>query len=234
MKAARRIGSSLHLGRVPTGVVRAQHTCPAGHVHQAAQQQANFVRRLTPAAIPSTHISSQRSSSSTSTSRRLLPAVQRSSERLLQHRHSVRCYSTPNLTLPSEAIQHISWLQDIQVWCPDHLDTSSSSSKSSSSSSGYSPVSVDSSSDSSSSTNGSSGSSSSTAAAVYHPLRFQQLAEAQLRDPSSTFDAIIVLAGGLTADGGLPEWVHRRMDVARDLHLLQGRRPSIVCSGEVR
>jgi hypothetical protein len=40
-----------------------------------------------------------------------------------------------------------------------------------------------------------------------------------------------VLAGGLTPDGGLPEWVHRRMDVARDLHIMQGRRPPIICSG---
>jgi hypothetical protein len=240
MKAARRLGSSLHLGRVPSSAVCAVHTCPRV-LHQAAQQQAHFVSRLLPAATPSSHISSRRSSSSSSSSssRHLLPGVQQSSELLLQHRHGVRCYSTPNLTPPSEPVQTISWLQDIQVWCPDPLGTGSSSSTSSSSSgssSGYSPVGLDSSSDSnsSSSMNGSSGSSSSTAAAVYHPQRFQQLVEAQLRDPSSTFDAVIVLAGGLTADGGLPEWVHRRMDVARDLHLLQGRRPPIVCSGEVK
>jgi hypothetical protein len=71
---------------------------------------------------------------------------------------------------------------------------------------------------------------------VYWPPRFKQVSEAQLvsADPASSFDAIIVLAGGLTPDGGLPEWVCRRMDVARDLHLLQGRRPPIVCSGGLR
>ncbi|WIA12187.1 hypothetical protein OEZ85_012258 [Tetradesmus obliquus] len=45
------------------------------------------------------------------------------------------------------------------------------------------------------------------------------------------FDAIVVLAGGLLPDGGLPVWAARRLDVARDLHMLLDRQPPILCSG---
>lgn len=33
-------------------------------------------------------------------------------------------------------------------------------------------------------------------------------------------DGVMVLAGGLKRNGGLPEWVHRRLDLARDAHHL--------------
>lgn len=44
-------------------------------------------------------------------------------------------------------------------------------------------------------------------------------------------DAIMVLAGGLLRDGGLPLWVARRLDVAHGLHVLQQHRPPVVCLG---
>jgi hypothetical protein len=50
--------------------------------------------------------------------------------------------------------------------------------------------------------------------------------------PTTGFEAIVVLAGGLTPDGGLPEWVTRRLDAACDLHMLQPSRPTILCLGE--
>ena len=146
-----------------------------------------------------------------------------SSSSVLQPCRSVRCFSTPGLNPPSGPVQHISWLQDVQAWCPEPLASTSSNGSSTTSSNS-------SSSSNDGSSNGSKG--SSTSAAAYRPPRFKQLSEAELQDPANTFDAIIVLAGGLTPDGGLPEWVNRRMDVARDLHLLQGRRPPILCSGE--
>jgi hypothetical protein len=48
---------------------------------------------------------------------------------------------------------------------------------------------------------------------------------------SMHFDVIVVLAGGLLPDGGLPSWAERRLDVGRDLHMMLGRRPPILCSG---
>jgi hypothetical protein len=148
-----------------------------------------------------------------------------SSSSVLHPCRSVRCFSTPGLNPPSGPVQHISWLQDVQAWCPEPLaSTSSNGSRTSSSNSNSSSSNND------GSSNGSKG--SNTSAAAYRPPRFKQLSESDLQDPANTFDAIIVLAGGLTPDGGLPEWVNRRMDVARDLHLLQGRRPPILCCGE--
>lgn len=44
-------------------------------------------------------------------------------------------------------------------------------------------------------------------------------------------DAVIMLAGGLLPDGGLPEWVTRRLDTAYDIHLLQQRRCPILMLG---
>lgn len=44
-------------------------------------------------------------------------------------------------------------------------------------------------------------------------------------------DAIIILAGGLTAEGGLPPWVVNRLDRAAELHASQGGRGYVVCSG---
>jgi hypothetical protein len=50
--------------------------------------------------------------------------------------------------------------------------------------------------------------------------------------PAAPLDAVVVLAGVLTPDGGLPEWVTRRLDAACDLHAQQGSRPPILCLGE--
>lgn len=115
-------------------------------------------------------------------------------------RRSVRCFSTPGLQPPSNS-HSISWLQDVQVLLPEPLTATPTDSSSSSSAS-----------------NGNGNSSSSS----YRPPKFKQLSEAQLSLDAGTsssssgsgggsgaFDAIIVLAGGLTPDGGLPEWVHR-------------------------
>ncbi|KAF5828380.1 DUF218 domain-containing protein [Dunaliella salina] len=44
-------------------------------------------------------------------------------------------------------------------------------------------------------------------------------------------DAIIVLGGGLSADGDLPLWVKRRLDLAHSLYSCQIQRPPILCSG---
>lgn len=45
-------------------------------------------------------------------------------------------------------------------------------------------------------------------------------------------DAIIVLAGGLHDDGGLPPWVHRRLDLAAGLAAAQhSARCALLCSG---
>jgi len=145
-----------------------------------------------------------------------------------QQTRGVRCYSTPGLSPPSGAPQHISWLQEVQVWCPSAPATTDSLSNTSSGSNGSSTNNS-----TSSSYSGSSNGSSSGSTSGYHEPRFKRISEADLQQRSSSFDAIVVLAGGLTLDGGLPEWVHRRMDVARDLHILQGRRPAIVCAGEL-
>jgi hypothetical protein len=48
----------------------------------------------------------------------------------------------------------------------------------------------------------------------------------------SLYAALLLWAGGLTPDGGLPEWVHRRLDAAMDLHMLQNQIPPILCVGE--
>jgi hypothetical protein len=62
----------------------------------------------------------------------------------------------------------------------------------------------------------------------------QDFAVLQAADlPNMQFDAIVVLAGGLLPDGGLPVWAERRLDLGRDLHMMLGRRPPILCSGEV-
>jgi hypothetical protein len=47
-------------------------------------------------------------------------------------------------------------------------------------------------------------------------------------------DAVVMLAGGLLPDGGLPEWVTRRLDTAYDVHLLQQRRCPILLLGARR
>ena len=47
--------------------------------------------------------------------------------------------------------------------------------------------------------------------------------------PLSDVDAVIVLAGGLTADGGLPPWVEARLDAAAAVHA--ALRVPILCSG---
>lgn len=239
MKAARSISNSFKQHRMPAalGPLQAQ---PAGgkqaslYTSQAARQGRQLASRAAASALCTTHSSLRCSSSS---QKGLLSSLQNSTSSSLQHcSRIVKCYSTPNPTPPGGPVKQISWLHDVQVWCPDSQAPQSSSSSSSSAAS--SPDSIGSSSNSTDSTlssssraaNGTSN-GSSTAIAVYSPPHFQQLPEAQLQDPSSTFDAIIVLAGGLTLDGGLPEWVHRRMDVARDLHMMQGRKPAIVCSG---
>lgn len=77
--------------------------------------------------------------------------------------------------------------------------------------------------------NGSNGSSASNGTRLQP--QYQALTEADLAGAAGDVDAIMVLAGGLKRDGSLPEWVHRRLDVARGLHLLRGRRPPIVCLG---
>ncbi|CAL8461631.1 g1162 [Coccomyxa elongata] len=55
-------------------------------------------------------------------------------------------------------------------------------------------------------------------------------------DPDSSlvrndYDAIIVLAGGLTPDGGLPEWVTRRLDAGADIQRQQGKQCPVLCLG---
>lgn len=76
--------------------------------------------------------------------------------------------------------------------------------------------------------NNNNGSSSSS---TWQAPQYEQLPPGQLN--TLQLDAIFVLAGGLLPDGGLPEWVHRRLDLARELHLQQHRRPPIVCLGEL-
>lgn len=239
MKAARSLSTSFKKHRMPAalGSLQAQ---PAGckpmlaslYIPKAARQGRQLASRVATSALCSTHDSLPCSSSS---HRGLLSSLNSSSSSSLQHCRSVRCYSTPSPTPPGGPVKQISWLHDVQLWCPDPQATQSSSSSSAGSSAdsmGSSSNSTDSSLSSSSRAANGTNNGSSTATAVYSPPQFQQLPAAQLQDPSSRFDAIIVLAGGLTLDGGLPEWVHRRMDVARDLHMLQGRKPAIVCSGE--
>ncbi|CAL5218988.1 g743 [Coccomyxa viridis] len=45
------------------------------------------------------------------------------------------------------------------------------------------------------------------------------------------YDAVIALAGGLTPQGGLPEWVTRRLDAAAEIYHLQGRACPVLCLG---
>lgn len=66
---------------------------------------------------------------------------------------------------------------------------------------------------------GSSTSSSISGAAAISALR------------SAPVDAVLLLAGGLLPDGGMPEWVCRRLDTAYDVHLLQQRSCPIVLLG---
>jgi hypothetical protein len=47
-------------------------------------------------------------------------------------------------------------------------------------------------------------------------------------------DAVVMLAGGLLPDGGLPEWVTRRLDTAYDVHLLQGRCCPVLLLGALK
>lgn len=39
---------------------------------------------------------------------------------------------------------------------------------------------------------------------------------------NSDYDVIMVLGGGLTFEGGFPEWVHRRLDAALHFYQVQG------------
>lgn len=48
-------------------------------------------------------------------------------------------------------------------------------------------------------------------------------ASAKGHGPVSTYDAIVVLGGGLTDGGGIPPWGLRRLDTAHDLYSKQGR-----------
>ena len=66
--------------------------------------------------------------------------------------------------------------------------------------------------------NGSASSSTNTAAAL------SALAGSEL-------DAVVMLAGGLLPDGGMPDWVSRRLDAAHDVHLLQRRRCPVLMLG---
>lgn len=55
-------------------------------------------------------------------------------------------------------------------------------------------------------------------------------------DPHSSpvrkdYDAVIVLAGGLTPDGGLPDWVTRRLDAGADIQRQQGTHCPVLCLG---
>jgi hypothetical protein len=47
----------------------------------------------------------------------------------------------------------------------------------------------------------------------------------------SELDAVVMLAGGLLPDGGMPDWVARRLDAAHDVHLLQQRRCPVLMLG---
>lgn len=46
------------------------------------------------------------------------------------------------------------------------------------------------------------------------------------------FDAVVMLAGGLLPDGGLPPWVTRRLDTCFDIAALQQRPCPVLCLGE--
>eukprot|EP00879_Flechtneria_rotunda_P024790 GHRR01026303.1.p1 GENE.GHRR01026303.1~~GHRR01026303.1.p1 ORF type:complete len:383 (+),score=104.28 GHRR01026303.1:535-1683(+) len=138
---------------------------------------------------------------------------------------AIMCHSTQQPGSP----QQISWLSQAHQW-PSQMQTSmdhgtplgengNGSSRSAFGSGNYNSNSGS----SSSSSNGYNRHSSETQPG------FAALDATDLHEQH--IDAIMVLAGGLTPHGGLPDWVHRRLDVARDLHLLKDRKPPIICLG---
>lgn len=165
------------------------------------------------------------------------PAVSQSGMHRRRQGSGLRCTHSPGFSSTAKP----SWLQEVVAWCPEpinsiqHTNSNGSSEANNGSSGDHSTPEVTSKGSHAVDHNGGSSAksdnSSSRNTPGYCPPHFQHLPEACLSDPSCCFDAIIVLAGGLTPDGGLPEWVNRRMDVARDLHLLQGRKPLILSSG---
>jgi hypothetical protein len=76
------------------------------------------------------------------------------------------------------------------------------------------------------------GSSTSGAAAdgtsTRRPSAAAALAALQREPP---LDAVVMLAGGLHPDGGLPDWVSRRLDTAHDLAKLQQQRCPVLMLG---
>ncbi|GBF93965.1 hypothetical protein Rsub_06214 [Raphidocelis subcapitata] len=56
-------------------------------------------------------------------------------------------------------------------------------------------------------------------------------AVAALAASGPPLDAVVMLAGGLHPDGGLPDWVSRRLDTSFDIHLTQQRRCPILMLG---
>lgn len=133
----------------------------------------------------------------------------------------VQCCSTPCQKPPGPLDHPIPWLCEVQTW-PGAIASLSSGDQTFNRSNGNNNG------------NGSNGSTGQEASSTALPA---STAEALIRDSdahnldSMQFDAIMVLAGGLTTDGGLPEWVHRRLDVARGLHLMHSRKPPVVCLG---
>ena len=100
-----------------------------------------------------------------------------------RRRHLQRCFSTAQPFPPSDQPpQRIAWLCSVEQLQPVGSSSSSGSNNGNGSGQPQQPQ--------------------------QQPHTFSRLAEADLLAPGP-FDAIMVLAGGLTRDGGLPEWVHR-------------------------
>jgi hypothetical protein len=165
---------------------------------------------------------SDSSSSSTGTTVGVLN-IQRSAAR-------VRRYSTANPAAGQTGPGSISWLCEVQAWPSQaaHEQTASINGGTAASNPSSNGSAVG-------STNGNGANHeaavTSSSSIISTEQEFAVLQAADL--PSMQFDAIVVLAGGLLPDGGLPVWAERRLDVGRDLHIMLGRKPPILCSGEM-
>jgi hypothetical protein len=184
---------------------------------------------------PATQYTAQAAISNSSSSSRGTTAgvlnVKRSAAR-------VRCYSTANPAAGQTGPGSISWLCEVQAWPSQaaHEQTASSNGDA-----GASNPSSNGSAIGSTNGNGAAGSNrqglnhevavTSSSSIISTEKDFAVLQAADLA--SMQFDAIVVLAGGLQPDGGLPVWAERRLDVGRDLHMMLGRKPPILCSGEM-
>jgi hypothetical protein len=148
-----------------------------------------------------------------------------------------RCYSTANPAACQTGPGSISWLCEVQAW---PSQTAHEQTPSSNGGTAIAAPSSNGSANGAANGNGTTGSnggsgheasvtSSSNTISTEQDFRVLQAVDL----PSMQFDAIVVLAGGLLPDGGLPVWAERRLDVGRDLHMMLGRKPPILCSGEL-